>query len=169
MVGFSTLTYVVQHHHHRGSSTFLWPQADPVAVKLSLPPPHSAPAPDNHFLSRGFAPFTSHRWTHTHLLHLPSFCWLVYKVHPCWSICRYFSPFRDWVISHWMNICILFIHSRSIFFFLTETSKKFHKGSDCLSTNGATIAEYPKSKKKQNWTSILISLNTQITRSQTWI
>ena len=45
-----------------------------------------------------------------------------------------------------MNICILFIQPQSIFFF-TETSKKFHKRSDYLSTNGATTAEYPKSKK----------------------
>lgn len=147
MVGFSTLTMLCNITATEVPALSCDPKQTPVPVKLSLPPPHSAPVPDNHFLSRGFAPFTSYRWTHTRLLHLPSFCWLVYKVHPCWSICRYFSPFRDWIISHteWIHAFCLSIHGQ--FLFLTETSKKFHKGSDCLSTNGATIAEYPKSKK----------------------
>ena len=102
---------------------------------------------------------TSHKWNHTlcGLLCLPSFRWHVFKVHPCCSMCQYFIPFHGWIIFHWMNIWILFIHSWSIF--LTKVPRKLNKGKKCLSTNGAITAEYPKSKK---WTSILISLNTQI-------
>lgn len=112
LAGVSTLAMLCNITATEVPAHSVTPNRPPVPVKLGLPPPHSAPAPDKHFLSCGFA-----RVPHTRLPRLPSFCWRVYKVHPCWSHAGTSVLFvTDQMISHWMNICILFIQSQSIFF-----------------------------------------------------